>query len=362
MQLESGTFSGCRRKLVLVAVAFSVAVSLLIALAFPISFLLAPSQVAAQAKPADQLNQELGVGVNLGNALEAPTEGDWGLKIEPEYLRLIKEAGFKHVRIPTRWSAHALKEPPYTVDAKFFSRVDEVVQQVLENKLDVVLNMHHYEELEAAPDNEQARFLAIWQQIGEHFRQAPKQVAFEIYNEPCKALNEDKWNKLFVEALHEIRASNPERVVVVGPVSWNNIHKLSDLKVPDDDQRLIVTVHYYEPFHFTHQGASWAGDESEKWLGTKWLGSDEEKSQINLDFDFAQKWGKEHGRPIYLGEFGAYSKGDMDSRARWTRYVREAGSQRGFSMAYWEFGAGFGVYDPQEKTWRRPLLDALVGR
>jgi endoglucanase len=63
---------------------------------------------------------------------------------------------------------------------------------------------------------------------------------------------------------------------------------------------------------------------------------------------------------VYLGEFGAYSRADMASRARWTaRVVREA-EARGFGWAYWEFGAGFGAYDRATGTWRQPLLDALL--
>jgi len=46
-------------------------------------------------------------GINIGNALEAPREGEWGVYIRDEYFRIIKEAGFDTVRIPIKWSAHA---------------------------------------------------------------------------------------------------------------------------------------------------------------------------------------------------------------------------------------------------------------
>ena len=325
------------------------------------SYIFLTGQNVEAASP-EEFNRKMAVGVNLGNCLEAPNEGDWGLKIEPEYLKSIADAGFKHVRVPIRWSAHALKEAPYTVDAKFFERVDEVVKEALNSKLLVVLNMHHYDEFEDTPDAQQVRFKAIWHQIAEHFSKASKDVAFEIYNEPCKEITEERWDKLYPEVLQDIRKSNPDRVVVVGTVKYDNVHKLESLQVPDGDKHIIVTVHYYEPHHFTHQGAEWAGAESAKWLGTTWKGTDAEKSNVDADFDIAAKWGNTHNRPIYLGEFGAYSKVDMDSRARWTRYVRESAVKRGLSAAYWEFGSGFGVYDPQRKKWREPLLDALLGK
>lgn len=36
-------------------------------------------------------NDLLGRGINLGNMLEAPNEGDWGLTVEEEYFQLIKQ-------------------------------------------------------------------------------------------------------------------------------------------------------------------------------------------------------------------------------------------------------------------------------
>ena len=66
-------------------------------------------------------------GVNFGNALDAPNEGDWGMVIQEEYFQQIKEAGFDTIGVPIRWSAHALEEPPYTVEKKFFERVDWVI-------------------------------------------------------------------------------------------------------------------------------------------------------------------------------------------------------------------------------------------
>ena len=87
---------------------------------------LALFSVTASAADMFARNKELGRGVNLGNALEAPNEGEWGMKIEDEFFPLIKQAGFKHVRLPVKWTAHAAKESPFTVDAAFFARVDHL--------------------------------------------------------------------------------------------------------------------------------------------------------------------------------------------------------------------------------------------
>src|SRR5258708_18972879 len=99
-------------------------------------------------------------GVNLGNALEAPAEGEWGLTLKEEYFAEIARAGFNSVRVPIRWSSYAQKEPPYAVDPKFFERIDWVIEQALSRKLAVVVNVHHYDEIDLDPEHHTARLVA----------------------------------------------------------------------------------------------------------------------------------------------------------------------------------------------------------
>lgn len=308
----------------------------------------------------DEANRRLGRGVNLGNALEAPKEGEWGVTLQPEYFRLIKEAGFDTVRLPVRWSAHAQTEAPYIVDPTFAARVDWAIDQATANGLNIVVNVHHYNELDKDPAGHIERMTALWTQIAERYRDRPDSVYFELYNEPHDKFDAAAWNEAMPRLLAAVRKSNPTRPVIVGPVSWNNIRALKELKLPESDQNLIATVHYYEPFEFTHQGADWA-EGSKAWLGRAWTGSEAEKQAVRGSFESAARWGKENGRPIFLGEFGAYSKADMDSRLRWTSFVEAEARRLGFSRAYWEFCAGFGVYDPEAGAWREPLKDVLLG-
>jgi len=42
--------------------------------------------------------------------------------------------------------------------------------------------------------------------------------------------------------------------------------------------------------------------------------------------------------------------------------MRNAMETRGMSWTYWEFAAGFGVYDPTKLEFRRGLLDSLLGQ
>jgi len=317
--------------------------------------------VTAAEPPADAAaaNKALGRGINLGNALEAPKEGDWGLKLEADYFKQIKAAHFDTVRVPVRWSAHAAEEAPYTIDADFFKRVDWVLDQCEANHLNAVLNVHHYDALDKDPDKHTARLVALWQQIATRYKDRPAGVYFELYNEPHDKLTADKWNDAVAKVLAEVRKTNPTRPVIVGPVSWNSFRSLPQLKLPED-KNLIVTVHYYEPMTFTHQGADWAPPKIRDLKDQTWEGTDAQMAELRNALDAAAKWAKENKRPVFLGEFGAYSKADMASRAKWTKAVAREAEARGFSWAYWEFASGFGAYDKDKKEWREPLLKALM--
>lgn len=311
----------------------------------------------ASVSPAEMVAR-MGRGVNLGNTLEAPREGEWGFKITAEHFDLIRSAGFTAVRIPIRWSAHAAETAPYTIDPAFFTRIDQVTTWALARGLIVVINIHHYEEMTTTPRRHQERFLALWQQIAEHYQDAPSELLFELMNEPNGLLSAALWNETAASAIQIIRQSNPTRNLVVGGVNWNAWDQLRHLTLPQDDH-LIATFHYYNPFQFTHQGAEWAPG-SDAWLGTTWDATPAQTAEVDAHFDAVAAWSAEHNIPIFLGEFGAYSKAPQPSRITWTSYIARAAEQRGFAWAYWEFGAGFGIYDRAARRWRDDLLKALM--
>jgi endoglucanase len=333
---------------------------LLLAACVALTAALAPGQPPADPADIHAANKKLGRGVNLGNALEAPKEGEWGVTLKAEYFKAIADAGFQTVRLPVKWSAHARAEPPYTIDPKFFERIDWCVDQALANKLNIIINVHHYGEADTDPDRHLPRLVGLWEQIAARYKDRPTSVYFELFNEPNTKLVEGRWNAAIAELLKPVRKTNPIRPVIVGPAEWNAIRALDKLELPAD-RNLILTVHLYDPFQFTHQGAPWAKG-SEKWKGTKWTGTDAEKTAIAKQLDKAAAWAKKHDRPVFLGEFGAYQEADTASRARWTRFIAREAEAHGFSWAYWEFCAGFGAYDPKAAAWRDPLKAALLDR
>jgi endoglucanase len=105
----------------------------------------------------------------------------------------------------------------------------------------------------------------------------------------------------------------------------------------------MATFHNYLPFEFTHQGAEWVSG-SDAYLGRTWPIRDDEV-QLDKYFEYAAQWQENLGMPLLMGEFGAYSKADLDSRVRFTRALVEHAEAAGIAWCYWEFAAGFGIYD-----------------
>jgi endoglucanase len=298
-------------------------------------------------------------GVNFGNALDAPAEGEWGVVLQEEYFRLAKDAGFTAIRLPVRWNTHALESEPYTIEPAFFERADWAVNNALSRGMILILDFHHFTDYMDCAGCERGRLLALWRQIAEHYRDYPPELMFELLNEPTDAVPAAEWNAALAAAIAVLRRSNPQRIVVVGPVDWNGLHALSSLVLPGEDRRLIVTFHYYEPFEFTHQGADWV-EGSDAWLGTDWTGSESERRAVRDDLSSAAAWGLAHDRPVFLGEFGSHEEADMDSRARYTACVAREAEALSIPWAYWQFASDFGLYDPAAGRWREPLLRALI--
>ncbi|MCF8242293.1 MAG: glycoside hydrolase family 5 protein [Melioribacteraceae bacterium] len=317
-----------------------------------------PSPPNPSEVDAFEQNKLLGRGINLGNALEAPNEGDWGVVLQESYFADIADAGFNSIRVPIKWSAHTLEDPPYTIDETFFARVDWAIEQTTSRGLSVIVDFHHYDEIMFYPYDHKDRFLEIWRQVAERYKNKPKEVFFEILNEPHDELTPAVWNEFLTEAINIIRETNPNRTLIVGLANWGGLGSLNQLRIPDGEDNVIVSFHYYNPFQFTHQGAEWV-DGSDSWLGTKWNNSEGEKEAVRNDINGIISWGSAKNIPINLGEFGAYQKADTQSRFDWMKYVREYAESYNISWHYWEFCAGFGIYNSSTGEYN-DLLQALI--
>jgi endoglucanase len=187
----------------------------------------------------------------------------------------------------------------------------------------------------------------------------PPEVIFEVMNEPNSQLNARRWNDFQLAAVETIRETNPDRRIVIGPTQWNSVWQLHTLELPEDTSNLIATFHNYEPFEFTHQGAEWVNG-SNAWLGWTWTDMSFERDDMRELFDIAATWSTDNGDlPVLMGEFGAYSKADLESRLLWTRAVVEEAEAREIGWCYWEWAAGFGIYDRNRREFNE-IYRALI--
>ena len=320
--------------------------------------LLTALSVVAQPTRADAFaqNRRLGRGVNIigyDPLWRSPDQA----RFQTEHFRLLKEAGFQSVRINLHPFRQMDREKDWALRDTWFATLDWAVKEATAQGLMVILDFHEFDAMGKDPEANHSKFLAFWRQLSAHCAKAADNVVFEIMNEPSKKLTPALWNEYLREALAVMREKNPTRTVIIGPAFWNSIDHLSELELPDDDRNLIVTVHYYKPMEFTHQGAAWAGQKDKS--GVNW-GTEAERKIVQNDFAKVATWAKAHNRPIFLGEFGAYDKAPMESRGRYTDAVARTAESLGWSWAYWQFDNDFVLYDIPARRWVEPIREALI--
>jgi len=317
------------------------------------------NKLNGQDIPANEQCKKLGRGVNIiGYDKELWKDYTKG-RFKEEYFKMIKEAGFSNIRINLHPFSNM--DSTYKIKSGWLETLDWAVKKGVEAGLMVILDMHEYNAMADDPVAKKEMFLSVWKQLAPRYKDQPGNVIFEILNEPNQKLTPELWNTFLIEAMKIIRKTNPTRTLIIGPANWNGIESLPTLVLPKEDNNIIVTVHFYHPMKFTHQGAPWS-KENMGFSGITWTGTEEEKAEVDSRLKVAADWSKTNDRPIFLGEFGSYDKGDMESRARYTAYVARTAEKLGFSWAYWQFDSDFIVYDIDKGKWVVPILNALTDK
>lgn len=332
-------------------------------------------------------------GANLGDYLEAPPRAfSRGVTVAAGEFAQMKHEGFDHVRVPIGWHHYAGAGPEFTLSPEIFSRVDFVVTNALANQLAVMINIHHFNELDKDPVKATDEFLVLWRQIAAHYKDYPAQLVFELDNEPHENATTALMNPIYARAIAEIRQSNPKRTIVVEPGGWGNISELNNLVLPPDDN-VMVSVHCYEPFHFTHQGAGWTSADFKQtgivfpgppaqplvpdaalkpnpWV-LEWikkyntLTKDQNPSSALAFTDklkFVHAWSDYYGYPVHLGEFGAYTKADPESRANYYGAFRHAVEAENIGWCIWDWSANFRYWDKTNNCALPGMHAALFGK
>lgn len=286
-------------------------------------------------------------GINLGNTLEPPMEGDWNNPpAEEYYFDLYKNAGFQTVRVPVRWDEHTQTSSPYQIDESWLQRVEEVLDWGLERDLFIVVNAHHDSWIKENYDSAEyrARFDSIWAQVSRRFRDKPDKLIFEILNEP-HGLTKEQNDEMHARILTIIRDTNPTRLVIIQGHNWGGSEELIQAAIPDD-KYIIGSFHSYDPSLFGLEGqGAW--------------GSSYDFNTLRNKFISVKNWSDDNNIPVFLGEFGAINDCEYNSRMRhYQAYVRLS-LVYGFVFCAWDDGGDFRIMERQQKTWNE-IKDIII--
>ncbi len=331
---------------------------LLAVCAAPLCMALLAPQAEAQQAPARTTSLPVGRCMNLGNSFESPGENSWGgARVTREQLQAIASAGFQTIRFPVRWDTHVSAAPDYRIDPAYLARVREVVDQAQAAGLNVILNSHHFERIHEDPAGSTAQLAAMWDQIGTAFASYPRdRLWFELENEPHNRFNHSNLLATLTPALAAVRRTNPDRPVIIGGENWSGIDSLATLPLPNDPH-IIPTFHYYEPFDFTHQGASWVNPSPP--TGRRYGGVADAR-RLADDVAKLRAYIARTGLTPFMGETGAHTTAPLDQRVAYHRAINDAFLPTGIGMCMWGFTNTFPFFDHRTGTWL-PGLRAAIG-
>ena len=318
------------------------------------SFLLVGTVSASEAGPAFEAVKRLGRGINI-----LGYDGIWDGGVDAPFkfanFQRIREAGFRHVRI--NFFAFRYMNAQGRVDPVVLAALDDVLVAAIAAGLTPVIDEHNGDECERDISNCQRLLVAFWTQIASRYLGKYPGAVFEVLNEPGGNMGHDDWNELALMVLKAIRALDKSRMVIVAALNSEDPQELRTLALPEADPNIILTVHYYKPMSFTHQGAPWIPNGPP--AGVPW-GSNADRNAVTRDFLAIKRWADAQRRPVYLGEFGVYDKAEIASRASYLSFLARSSEQNGWAWASWQFDHDFAVFNTERDEWNAPLLRALI--
>lgn len=331
------------------------------------------------------MNARLGKGINLGNSWDSDgknckDDNCWSNPIDDGDFKIIKDAGFNSIRLPVRWQRYSNYET-HTVDPEILAGVKEDVRLAIDQGLVVLLDFHHYVELNTLGggahrkkadtlelfEKEKQHFVALWTQIATEFEVFPdSMLAYDILNEPTIP-NKDLVNDVLLSAYTAIRAASPGKTIMFESYNAAKFAQLPILTLPADGN-IIYSGHYYEPYTFSHQGhstdclgdAAYANNAVSDFMGYAKLGMQLYPDVSGTDFI-----------PMNVGEFGISGRTNWqcgedapsdEAKAKWASETIKAAQKYNMSYHYWGFTyvGGFEAYDRKGKVWYPGFPQALI--
>ena len=324
-------------------------------------------------------------------------------------LRRLAALGFDFVRLP-------LDPGPFVAftggrRAELLASLSAAIDAVLATGMRVVLNVqanaatHHFTP-DAFYGSDRAPLFPLYREFVVELarlcaRKGTDRMALEPVNEPPQACGAEAWNRVQAELLSAARAAAPSLTLLATGACGSLVAGLTALD-PAALARyapLLYTFHFYEPYLFSHQGATWLTEEPfYRWLNAvPWPGStgsfretlaavqarmdadravpEAEKARDRATIDGKLRdyfegqpgpaylaaamapvstWADLYGIPprqVLMGEFGAlrtdarYTAARASDRAAYIRDVREAAEHAGFAWSFWNLFDGLGLMD-----------------
>ena len=306
-------------------------------------------------------------------------------------IALIKSMGFDHVRFPIE-PAPLLKETPdpSILNTTYLQYVDSALDMILATGLAVIIDIHPSDEFKLRMNRDERgveAFAKFWRAFATHLsKRDPEFVFLETINEP---MVEDgyRWYGIQAKLIGAIRDGAPNHTIIVGGHRWSGLFEMLFLE-PYADRNMIYNFHFYEPFAFTHQGATWAGpnlpfyknvpypsspeavrlvldtveDEPAKYNLLRYGEDNWNAGRIDRELGLAAAWAAKHRVYITCNEFGAFRKVTKPAdRVAWLHDMRLALEKNGIGWTMWDYAGGFAVINKANgQAQREPeLLKAL---
>ena len=339
----------------------------------------------------------MGMGINFGNTMESPQEGEWqNSKLTESYVKFVKQMGFNSVRIPCNWNwTHLSDSTKAKIDPAWLDRVKEVVGWCVANDMYVILNTHGdngwLENNVKASKQEfiNAKLKALWQQIATTMRDFDEHLIFAGTNEPVvddaqqmAILN--GYHETFIKAVRSTGGRNSYRVLVVqGPTTDPNKTYTLMKTLPKDmiPNKLMVEVHNYTPSVFTiltDGDVSWGnmvyywGAGNHSTIEPERNATFGEEDAVIAEFQKMKEGFVDKGIPVILGEYAVWRRTaatnskylpmDLDKHNQsvnyWAKYVTKQAKANGILPFWWEIGF---LFDRKNNAiLDQPMYDAIV--
>jgi endoglucanase len=338
----------------------------------------------------------LSKGVNLSNWFNDYSDpGQYATRFTTASMQNIKALGFTYVRIPIGSTVLFNAASPSVLNTANLSKVDAGVKNALDAGLGVTINLHPWQNtmdsLLAADAATVSQVASYWKAMAAFFKKYPAdKLFFEVYNEPhasaagLTAKPKTWWQNAQQQLITSIRSETADHYIIAGGEEWNSINGLLLLQ-PYAFPKVIYNIHFYDPFLFTHQGASWAGWEPALlaknipypsspenvaalinstsaqslkdalgWYGSQRYNSD----SLNKWIQRAANWAVANNVLLICNEFGSYKPfAPRNSRLQYIRDTRTVLEQNKIGWAMWEYDEGFGLIEYNNSNRNNPVTD-----